>query len=98
MHTLSEENAQAFAGHGYAALIMNVPKNTFIYKDGDFAEPRAADADGVASAIRSAIDLLIGRGIVYHPQTKIYYLRIHGLAALIRGNGKVFRKNNVWRF
>lgn len=56
--------AQAFAGHGYAVLIMNVPKNTFIYKEGDFGEARAAEADGMASAIRSAVDLLIGRGIV----------------------------------
>lgn len=55
---------QAFAGHGYAVLLMNVPEGWFVYKDGDFTAAKAAEVDSVVAAVRSAVDLLIARGIV----------------------------------
>ncbi len=55
--------AQTFAGRGYAVLLMNLPSETFVYKEGDFEAAKAAEVDGVVSAVRSAVDLLVARGI-----------------------------------
>jgi dienelactone hydrolase/WD40 repeat protein len=54
---------QAFAGHGYAVLLVNLPEGTFIYKDGNFSDARRAEVDIVVSAVRSEVDLLISHGI-----------------------------------
>jgi dienelactone hydrolase len=54
---------QAFAGHGYIVLLVNLPEGTFLYKDGDFADAKRAEVDVVVSAVRSEVDLLIARGL-----------------------------------
>ena len=56
--------AQAFAGRGYAVVLMNLPEGHGVYKDGDFAAAKATEIDNVVFAIRSAVDLLVARGIV----------------------------------
>jgi len=56
--------AQAFAGHGYAVLLMNLPEGHGVYKEGDFAAAKVAEIDNVVFAIRSAVDALATRGIV----------------------------------
>jgi hypothetical protein len=56
--------AQAFAGHGYAVLLMNLPEGHGVYKDADFTTAKAAEIDNVVFAIRSAVDSLVARGIV----------------------------------
>ncbi len=55
---------QAFAGHGYAVLLMNLPEGTFIYEEGDFEKAKRAEVGIVVSAIRTAVDSLVERGIV----------------------------------
>src|SRR5205823_9317171 len=54
---------QAFAGHGYAVLLMNVPEGAFNYKHGDFAAAKTAEIDKMVNAVRAGTDLLVCRGI-----------------------------------
>ena len=54
---------QAFAGHGYAVLLVNVPAGAFVYKEGDYAAAKAAEADSMVLAVRKAVDLVVARGI-----------------------------------
>ena len=56
--------AQAFAGHGYAVLLVNLPEGHGVYKEGDFTGAKAAEIENVVLAIRSAVDSLVTRGIV----------------------------------
>jgi dipeptidyl aminopeptidase/acylaminoacyl peptidase len=56
--------AQAFAGHGYAVLLMNLPEGHGVYKSGDFEAAKEAEIGVVVSALRSAVDSLVARGIV----------------------------------
>jgi dipeptidyl aminopeptidase/acylaminoacyl peptidase len=60
---LTSYPAQAFAGHGYAVLLMNCPEGWGAYKYGDFSAAKTAEVDAVVSAVRSGVDLLIERGI-----------------------------------
>ncbi len=55
--------AQAFAGKGYAVLLMNISRTTFDYPFGDFEKAKAREVDGVVDDVRSAIDVLIHNGI-----------------------------------
>ena len=55
---------QAFAGHGYAVLLLNLPEGTFIYEEGDFEKAKRAEVDILVSAVRSGVDSLVERGIV----------------------------------
>jgi dipeptidyl aminopeptidase/acylaminoacyl peptidase len=54
---------QAFAGHGYAVLLVDVPADAFVYKEGDFAAAKAGEVDSMVSAVRTAVDLVAARGI-----------------------------------
>jgi dipeptidyl aminopeptidase/acylaminoacyl peptidase len=56
--------AQAFAGHGYAVVLMNTPGNAFSYTPGDFCAAKALEADGMAEAVRAVIDSLVAQGLV----------------------------------
>ena len=56
--------AQAFAGHGYAVLLMNLPEGHRVYKSGDFVAAKEAEIGIMVSALRSAVDTLATRGIV----------------------------------
>ncbi len=55
--------AQAFAGHGYVVLLMNVPKY-HLYPPGDFVAAREVQVDAIVADIRSAVDLVVAQGIV----------------------------------
>src|SRR5258705_359675 len=55
--------AQAFAGHGYVVLLMNVPQY-YIYQPGDFRAAREAEVDSVIADIHSAVDMVARRGII----------------------------------
>ena len=52
---------QAFAGHGYALLLVNLPDER--YKEGDFAAAKAAEVDSMVAAVRKAVDMAVARGI-----------------------------------
>ncbi len=55
---------QVFAGHGYAVLIANEPEGSFNFEPRNFNQAKAMEVDGMVTAIRSAVDLLVERGIV----------------------------------
>ncbi len=62
-HEFNSYPAQAFAGHGYAVVLMNVPEGTWVYGEGNFEAAKASTVDGMVAAVRSATDLLVGQGI-----------------------------------